>query len=187
MQKEHRTAGIAVAVGAAGACVLMALTGLFVVYTGAFNVAATEEHMALTRWAFDSTLHNAVERRATDIDGPAEFTPMMIAAGAGDYRAMCEHCHGGPGVDRAQWASGMRPQPPHLTEAAAEWEAHQVFWLIKHGIRMSGMPAFGPTHEDQALWNIAAMVRELPGMTAERYAALGDNHGSAETHNDSTH
>ena len=169
----NKTAALGVAAGALGVLVLLALIGLFVVYTGAYNVAATEEHASLTRWAFDTTFHNSVEHRAEEIVAPETVTPAMIAAGAAEYKSMCQHCHAGPGVERASWASGMRPKPPHLTEAAAEWEPEEVFWIIKHGVKMTGMPAFGPTHDDQTLWSIAAFVKELPAMTPERYQALG--------------
>ena len=97
----------------------------------------------------------------------------MISAGASSYKQMCQHCHAGPGVERAEWAGGMRPRPPHLKDAAPEWEAKEIFWLVKHGAKMAGMPAFGPTHDDQALWSIAAFVKELPAMTLEKSAALG--------------
>jgi mono/diheme cytochrome c family protein len=104
----------------------------------------------------------------------------MLAEGAGDYRAMCQHCHGGPGVERERWADGMRPRPPHLVEAAAEWQRNEVFWLLKHGVKMSGMPAFGPTHDDPALWAIASFVKQLPAMTPQRYSELaGESHGGS--------
>src|SRR5690606_15653083 len=144
-----------------------------VVYTGAFNVAATEEHQSITRWAFDTTFHNSVELRAADVVAPDKITPGMVAAGASAYKSMCQHCHAGPGAEREDWAGGMRPRPPHLTEAAARWELHQIYWIVKHGVKMTGMPAFGPTHDDQTLWGIAAFVRELPAMTPERYAEMG--------------
>jgi mono/diheme cytochrome c family protein len=71
---------------------------------------------------------------------------------------MCQHCHAGPGVERAEWANGMRPRPPRLAEAA---------------VKMSGMPAFGPTHDNGTLWSVTDFVQELPAMTPERYATLG--------------
>ena len=168
------------------ALVIIAAAGLYVVYSGAYNVAATEEHASFTRWAFDTTFHNSVERRAGDLGATKDVTPAMIAAGAAGYKAMCQHCHAGPGIERADWASGMRPRPPHLTEAAADWQPGEVFWIVKHGVKMSGMPAFGPTHDDETLWNIAAFVKELPAMTPERYAFLGgaDGHGGAGGHGD---
>jgi mono/diheme cytochrome c family protein len=172
--------GLGVIAGAAGVLALLGVAGLLVVYTGAYNVAATEEHASFTRWTFDTTFRNSVERRAGQVPAPETFTPEMIAAGAASYRSMCQHCHAGPGVERAKWAAGMRPRPPHLTEAAAEWEPEEVFWLVKHGVKMSGMPAFAPGHDDQLLWNLAAFVKELPAMTPERYATLA---GFAESGN----
>ncbi|WP_119681931.1 c-type cytochrome [Indioceanicola profundi] len=177
--KRGKPAIIGVLTGALGVLALMGLAGLFVVYTGAFNVAATEEHASVTRWAFDTTFHNSVQQRAEGIEIPEGFSPTANGTGASEYKAMCQHCHAGPGVERAEWAMGMRPLPPHLTEAAAEWKPEEVFWLAKHGVKMSGMPAFGPTHDDQTLWAIAAFVKALPAMTPEEYAALGDgSHGS---------
>jgi mono/diheme cytochrome c family protein len=173
MNERKKAAGIGVVAGFLGSFALVAIIGLIVVYSGCYNIAATEEHASFTRWTFDTTFRNSVERRASELAVPESVTPAMVAAGGAEYKATCQHCHAGPGVERSEWASGMRPQPPHLTEAAAEWELQEVFWLAKHGAKMTGMPAFGPSHDDETLWNIAAFVKELPAMTPERYAALG--------------
>ena len=188
MDNEHRASkrnmsfGLGIALGIGTVVVLAAALGLFVVYTGAFNIAATEEHSSLTRWAFDNTFRSSIERRAAQVDPPSAFTAEMIEQGAHEYKEMCQHCHGGPGVEPDEWASGMRPRPPHLTEAAAQWHPHEVFWLVKHGAKMTGMPAFGPSHDDQALWSIAAFVAELPAMTAGRYSTLGEQGGDHSHH-----
>lgn len=174
MDDRKKSAGLGVVAGTVAALALVAAVGLFVVYTGAYNVAATEEHASVTRWAFDTTFHNSVERRADGIVAPESVTSEMVAAGAESYKSMCEHCHAGPGVERSKWASGMRPRPPHLAEAAAKWEPEEVFWIVRHGVKMSGMPAFGPTHDDETLWGIVAFVKQLPALTPEQYAALGD-------------
>lgn len=163
--------------GALGLLVLLGLAGLAVAYTGAYNVAATERHMSITRWAFDTTMHTSVRQRAGEAKRSEALTPEMAAAGAGEYKEMCQHCHGGPGVERDKWAGGMRPRPPHLAEAAEKWAPHEVFWIAKHGIKMTGMPAFGESHDDATLWNIVAFVKALPAMTPERYAELGGGSG----------
>lgn len=175
MGKENNAVGTGVALGILASGLVLMSIALVTAYTGAYNIAATEDHTAITRWAFETTMHNSVEARAKDIAVP---TPIGdAAAGATAYKAMCEHCHAGPGVHRAQWAKGMLPLPPHLVEQAAEWEPNQVFWLLKNGVKMTGMPAFGPTHEDQELWDITAFVVQLPGMTAQRYTELSNRHG----------
>ena len=186
MDKSKKTSVLLVTAGVVGSLVLCGLVGLAVVYTGSYNIAATEEHASFTRWALNTTQHTSVDRRADDVVAPDRFTEETIANGASMYKESCEHCHAGPGVERAGWASGMRPRPPHLAEAAAEWELAEVFWLSKHGIKMTGMPAFGPTHDDQTLWGVAAFVKELPAMTPEKYAALGGADSSGH-HNSGEH
>lgn len=187
MTRRNGSTLISFLAGATSLALALAAIGLIVVYTGAYNIAATEEHASITRWAFDTTFHSSVERRAGSVALPERFTPRMVESGARMYQEMCQQCHAGPGVERASWARGMRPQPPHLTEEAAEWEPAEVFWLVKHGAKMTGMPAFGPTHDDDALWSIAAFVREMPAMTPERYAALTDGQGGPTTHDHGTH
>lgn len=186
MQQRTKASLVGFVAGLLGSLVLLAAVGLFVVYTGSYNVAATEEHASFVRWAFDTTFHNSVERRARDAIAPESAPPDMIEGGARQYKGMCQHCHAGPGVERSEWASGMRPRPPHLAEAAAHWELEEVFWLVRHGVKMTGMPAFGPTHEDRALWGIAAFAKELPAMMPERYAALSSSDGD-DSHGGRTH
>jgi mono/diheme cytochrome c family protein len=186
MKGEHRQPqkpfGFAVVVGIGTTLAAIGVVGLLVVYTGAFNIAASEEHTSFVRWAFDTTFRNSVEARSADIVPPDGLTPAMVADGASEYKAMCQHCHGGPGVKRDEWARGLLPHPPQLTQAAEQWRPREVFWLVKHGVKMTGMPAFGPTHHDRTLWNIVALVKELPAMTAEHYASLGEQQEPEHQH-----
>ncbi len=174
---SRRGLGLGIVAGALGVLAVLGVAGLITVYTGLYNIAATEEHMSFTRWAFDTTFHNSVARHADGIVAPASFSPDQLAQGAIAYKSMCQQCHAGPGVERDKWANGMRPRPPHLAEAAAGWSPQEVFWIVKHGVKMSGMPAFGPSHDDQAIWNIAAFVKELPAMTPEEYKTIGGSEG----------
>lgn len=166
-----------VLVGAVGMALGLLLIALIVVLTGSYNVAATDRHNPLVGWALTTTMKNSVESRAGNRAGPPTITPAMNEAGAGPYKAMCAHCHGGVGEGRAIWAQTMRPAPPALARAAAQWSDEEVFWIVKHGVKMSGMPAFGPTHDDDDIWEIAAFVKQLPSMSAERYAAYEAGHG----------
>ena len=164
----------------------LAILGLIVVYTGSYNVAATDPHTPLGGWVTSTTMENSIKGRAAGMAEP-QFTQAMIVKGGGEYKAMCAQCHGGPGVERAEWATGLLPMPPHLTEAAAEWRPREIFWILKHGIKMSAMPAFGPTHDDQTLWAIAAFAKQLPGMTPQQYAAIpAEEEGEGGHHGDKT-
>lgn len=161
-----------VLLGSAGTLLVLAILGFVIVYTGAYNVAATAGHTAFGRWALDTTMRNSVEARAAVL-APSADLRVDLAAGGTEYKAMCQQCHGGPGAARADWAEGIVPRPPDLSHAAETWSSNEIFWIVKHGIKMSGMPSFGHDHSDATLWNIAAFVKELPATTPEQYRAYG--------------
>lgn len=169
------------AAAVAGTLMLAALVLLILVHTGAYNVSAAAGHTAFGRWALTTMMRNSVEARA-DAQAP-RFTPAMIQAGATEYKAMCQHCHGGPGVTRAEWADGIVPRPPDLARAAAAWEPGAIHWIVTNGIKMTAMPSFGTSHDDETIWNITAFVEQLPAMTPQEYAAFASgSHGGAHPH-----
>ena len=145
---------------------------LFVIYTGAYDVAATTPHAGVTRWALNTLQESSVGRRAEEVEGRARTDSASLAAGFHHFHAMCVQCHGAPGMPRGELGQGMRPRPPRLEEAAHEWTDAELFWIAKNGIRLAGMPAFGPTHSDRDLWGIVAFTRALETMTEEEYADL---------------
>ena len=150
--------------------VLGVVIGLVVIYSGWYNVAATEPHAGITRWALSTLKHNSVEARAGEVTGEAPTDSASLAHGFEHFHAMCVQCHGAPGLDRGELGMGGRPEPPRLEEEAGEWSDAELFWITKHGIRLAGMPAFGPTHSDAEIWGIVAFVRQLERMTEEEYA-----------------
>lgn len=155
--------------------------GLAVMYSGAYNVAASTPHSELGRWMFRTTMENSVRSRAEGLQAPA-FTDAQVGEGAGHYTDMCEGCHGAPGVEPGEIAKGMRPAPPDLAKAAGDWNAPELFWIIKHGIKMTGMPAWGEVDSDDELWKVVAFVQAMPDMSAERYQTLKAEHGGAHHH-----
>lgn len=172
--------------GAIGMALGLLLIVLIVVITGSYNVAATDRHNPVVAWALTTTMENSVESRAGDLAGAPVFTPAMVEAGAGGYKAMCAQCHGGVGESQAIWARTMQPMPPPLAEVAPQWSAKEIFWIVKHGVKMTGMPAFAPTHNDQTVWEITAFVKQLPQMNKAQYAAYEAGHGG-EGHKHGNH
>lgn len=172
MQHNTRQLVFGAVMGIAVLTLILLTVGLFTVYTGSYNVAATWNHPPLVRWGLDTAMENSVAAQALEIEQRSDFPRAMVVAGAARYQAMCQHCHGGPGAEQADWATGMMPQPPRLPEVIPRWQPREVFWLVKHGLRLSGMPAFGVHHDDAALWEVTAFVMDLPGMTAQDYTSM---------------
>ena len=145
------------------------------VLLGLPDVAATTPHWKVTRWVLSTTMENAVERRAAALPAPEDLAdPVRVRAGAAAYDDMCSVCHAAPGTDAGPIAEGLLPEPPELAEEAEEWTPAELFWITKHGVRMTGMPAFGPSHEDPDLWDLVAFLRKLPDLSPAEYRALLD-------------
>lgn len=168
------------------------LAALIFVYSGAYNVAATTENSSLKEWLLETTMEKSVASRADDIEVPDLSDDERLPSGASHYESMCVACHGAPGRERAEFAAHLNPEPPDFgaePEDLEEWSTAETFWITKYGIEMTGMPAWGPTHSDEDLWNMVALIQRFPKMSAEEYDALvekaeesGHHHGGGGGH-----
>lgn len=174
--------GSGLALGIVGTILVAIAIWLTMAYTGAYNVAASDPHSDAVRWTLDTTMHRSIERRAGKVELPQTFPDALVAEGATHYAESCVHCHGAPGQEPTDWSRGMRPEPPHLVEAATEWRPEEIYWIVENGIKMSGMPAFGTHHGPEGIAALTAFVTQLPGLTPDDYRALtgGDTASSAE-------
>jgi mono/diheme cytochrome c family protein len=188
MMGGRRNSGWVVVASVLGTLGALIIAGLIVVYTGSYDTAASSEHIGISRWALETTMERSVRRRASGLEPPADVSETDVAAGAAHYRDVCQHCHGGPGVRRDEWAQGLNPSPPDLMEEAGKWSSGELFWIVKHGIRMTGMPAIAEGHSDRDVWNIVAFVERLPDMSVEEYRAAGGAAGEQQDgHTGHTH
>lgn len=152
--------------------VLVVLGGLVFVYSGVYNAAATDKHWPATHWLLHVAKERSIALRADDVRVPELGGREQLLAGADAYDQMCAHCHTPPGGGETPVARGLYPAPPDMAHAAEEYSAAELFWIIKHGIKASGMPAWGPSHDDGELWPIVAFVQRLPKLDAEDYQRL---------------
>lgn len=152
--------------------VTLLLAAAVIIYGGFVDVSAVGGHSAPARWLFSTVMRNRVEREARGISVPNLDDEVRIRQGAEAYAEMCEICHAAPGKKHSETAEGLTPEPPRLEEDAPEWKPAELFWVTKNGVKMTGMPAWGPTHSDEVVWNIVAFLVRLPRLTAEEYARL---------------
>lgn len=156
----------------------LAAAGIAFVYSGAYNVAADEPHWAITERLLAAVRERSIDKRARDLVPPDLSDQKRIAIGAGQYAEMCQSCHLAPGIADTELRQGLYPKPPELAQHRHEPRA--AFWIIKHGIKATGMPAWGPTHDDETLWNVVAFLQALPGMDEKRYGELVGNSATHE-------
>lgn len=155
---------------ALGAVALL-VAGAAFVYSGIYDIAVDAHHWRITTFLLETVRIQSIERRARDIAVPKLDDPQLVLKGAGEYAEMCVICHLAPGVKESPTRQGLYPQPPILSEVSLEPRA--AFWVIKHGIKMSGMPAWGASHDDETLWSLVAFVQQLPRLSAEQYKTNG--------------
>ena len=139
--------------------------GALVVLSGIYDVSATAPHWPATYWIMDTARVRSIRAHAVGIAVPPGLDdPAKLVTGTEHFAAHCAVCHGAPGVPKGDIASGLYPQPPDLARAAKHYTPGELFWIVKHGIKMTGMPAWGD-HNDDELWATVALIRKLPGMT----------------------
>jgi mono/diheme cytochrome c family protein len=145
---------------------LVAIGAAAVVYTGAFNTSAEKPPSRLEREFATFALNRAVARRAPNRKNPLPSSPENLRGGLTHFRENCLVCHGAPGVDPGEIGQGLNPGAPDLTLPRVQARTDgQLFWIVDGGIRMTGMPAFGPTHAENEIWQIVSFLRHLPEIT----------------------
>jgi mono/diheme cytochrome c family protein len=161
---------LAVAGTTAALAVSAAAVGAAVIWGGLYDVAATQQHWQPTYSVLEATMRHAVRRRAADIAEPQLADEAMALRGAGCFRDKCEQCHGAPGVAPGDLGQSMQPLPGPLVDARRHWRPRELYWLTRHGIRMSGMPAWEFRLNEQELWEVVSFLQWLPDLNATQYA-----------------
>ena len=168
-----------------GAAATVALgLGAAALWSGGYDVGADAPHSRPVYALLEYARERSVAVRARELRPPALDDPERIRQGAGNYEAMCAGCHLAPGRGPSELSRGLYPAPPDLSRH--EVDPAQAFWTIKHGIKASGMPAWGASMDDAHLWNLVAFLRRLPRMDAAEYRdwvqrSDGHSHGGGET------
>lgn len=170
--------------------VVLALASLLIVgifiWSGIYNIGADDTHTRPVYSMMQMLRERSISARASKLHPPPNLTDLaLIRQGAGNYNSMCTGCHLAPGMEETELSNGLYPSPPNFSKVGVVDPAHH-FWVIKHGIKASGMPAWGASMDDQYIWGMVAFLQQLPRLNAEQYEAMvassgGHSHGGGET------
>ena len=153
------------ALGLAGAA-----AGALMVYGGLYNVAATVQHTQPVHSLLETAMHQSVKLRARNIEPPRLDDERLVMRGAACFRDKCVQCHGAPGVAQGDIGKSMQPLPGPLVDARHHWKPRELYWITRHGIKMSGMPAWEHRMSEEDLWAVVAFLARLPDLTPQQYA-----------------
>jgi len=153
-----------------GGVVLVLVAGFFLfIYSGIYNMAATEPHTMPVRWVMTTVKQNSIRVRAKDIVAPVISESAQIHRGLALYQDLCLLCHGAPGISPTQIGVGILPTPPFLAAQGRDWSPAELYWVIKYGLKFAGMPSFGLKLEEQDLWALVAFLTQLPTLSPREY------------------
>ncbi len=171
--------------GVVATLLVMGGGGLIFIFSGIYNVSARDEHSSIETWALHQTMHSSVDARIDNIKAPDLNNDEMIRRGARAYDSLCVACHLKPGQDSSLIRDGLNPTPPALTKGGHSTPEKQ-FWVINNGIKMTGMPAWGGSHDEEAIWELTAFLQQLPELSEQEYSAMAKQSGgeSASNHDD---
>jgi cytochrome c1 len=152
--------------------VLGAIGGAVFAKAGWYDVGALAPHWQFAYTFLEYGMHESVRNHAKEVVGTAPKDIASLQAGAALYRANCLACHGGPGVAVANFAKSMQPVPGPLIDAARRWESKEMYWIVRHGIKTSGMPAWQYHMSDAQIWQVVGFLSALPHLTPAQFAAF---------------
>jgi mono/diheme cytochrome c family protein len=150
-------------------------------FGGFYSVAGTAEDPAAVTWALTQVRTASIDHHANDTPPSSLNDTATVQAGARAYAALgCVNCHGAPGVKWQKFSEGLHPDPPDLKDVVGELSPSQLFWVIKNGINMTGMPSFEQAGaKDDEIWSIVAFVKKLPDVSDADYKAWTASSGPA--------
>jgi mono/diheme cytochrome c family protein len=158
-----------------GALAVLAMGGVAFIGSGVYNIGADDHHTKIVLAIIEQLRDRSIAGRSKSIEVHYVEDPQRIVRGAQRYAALCVDCHLAPGVTKSDIRQGLYPHPPNLAQEELQ-QAQRAFWIVKHGIKMSAMPAWGKSLDDDTIWDVVAFVRKMPDMTPETYQQLSQQH-----------
>lgn len=153
-------------------CLLVAAGAVFV-WSGVYNIAANVPHWKITHEVLSLVRERSISAHSKGITIPPLKDPRLLDRGFKNYHEMCRLCHNAPGYSRTVVAQGLYPAPPDFTSKNREKQSNaEVYWIVKNGIKMTGMAAFGATHSEEEILGLVFFVQRLRDMTPKEYAAM---------------
>ena len=151
---------------------VLGLGGFLVAASGIIPINASSGHWPITHWFLQFSKERSVATHSVAIKSPPLDEPWLVLKGAGHYEIGCRPCHGSPEQHHPRIAQRMLPPPPYLAQTISKWEREELFYIVKHGLKFTGMPAWPSPQRDDEVWAMVAFLAAFPELDAEQYRRL---------------
>jgi cytochrome c553 len=157
---------------------VLAVGGFLVAASGVMPIKASSGHWPITEWFLHFSMQRSVSTHSLAIQVPPLDDQRLVLIGAGHFETGCRPCHGSPDMPQPRIPAAMTPHPPDLSVSVPKWDPEELFYLVKHGVKFTGMPAWPTQQRDDEVWAVTAFLLKLPDMDAQQYRRLV--HGEAD-------
>jgi cytochrome c553 len=157
----------------------LAVAGSLLVVSGLIPITASSGHWPITAWFLHFSLRRSVATYTLGLETPRLDEPKLVLKGAGHYETGCRPCHGSPATPPPRVLQHMLPPPPYLPPRIAAWQSAERFYIVKHGVKFTGMPAWPSQQRDDEVWAMVAFLRTFPDLDAEGYQRLVNFNGNS--------
>lgn len=158
--------------GAAWLVLAIVAAALFV-WSGLYNVAASSDHWQITNWFLERVRVESVDTWSSFVGKPPPLDDAdLVSLGAAHFEGGCTPCHSRPGAPVNAIAASMLPVPPPLTESLHEMSTEEIFWIVKHGLKFTAMPAWPSQPRDDEVWAVTAFLLRLNDLSSADYLEL---------------
>jgi cytochrome c553 len=151
---------------------VLGLLGALVAISGIMPIKASSGHWPITAWFLNFSMARSISTHTIGMKTPPLDDPAMVLKGAGHYQTACAACHGTPGLQRPRIARAMTPHPPYLPPMIGEWEPRELFYIVRHGVKFTGMPGWPTEGREDEVWAMVAFLLKLPALSADEYDRL---------------
>jgi len=150
-----------------------AALGALVLFSGVMPIGASSGHWGVTEWILHTGMRRSVATHSIGIESPVDLDdPALVMRGAGHYEGGCRFCHGSIGTRMPGVTAALTPAPPRLPARVAELDDAELFYFVRHGVKLTGMPAWPSDRRDDEVWAVVAFVRRMPQITQASYREL---------------
>jgi cytochrome c553 len=157
---------------AAALLVLLPVGGFLGAASGVVPIKASSGHFAITEWFLQFSKRRSLATHTLGLELPSLDDRALVLKGAGHYETGCRPCHGSPELRHPRVARAMTPPPPYLPPQIAKWEPEELFYIVKHGIKFTGMPAWPAQQRDDEVHAMVAFLLAFPALDAGAYRQL---------------
>lgn len=147
--------------------------GLLLAASGLVPVKASSGHWPPTEWFLSFAMSRSIALHSLQLRAPPGLDdPSLVLRGAGHFETSCRSCHGAPDLPQSRIARRMLPRPPELGPRALKRTPEELFYVVKHGVKLTGMPAWSADGRDDEVWAMVAFLLRLPALDKEGYRSL---------------